>query len=533
MTPIPPNSVVAAAAGGVGQHSKSCFESIQPTHPTPDEHRSRSPYWLALLPQRSGRVPGAVASIGSGLGDRCRSSAATPATSAQLTVLSSIVTPLVHDGGVIDAAVLDAEPVAADAGATERSLDDRLADACGQLNASYAELADVLSEAIAADACQGWGIRTKEQWIMWRTGLSRAHVDQLVALVEARHTHSRVSAAFSAGQLSIDQARLAIRARPDHDETIADWAKVMTLPQLRLAVRASVAAAPPAPPGPDGEGVKDDDPSSPAPTSSPAHRPDALHEFVSLRPEEDGTWRLAGRLDADHGAVVEAALGEARERLFGEGNTDVTSAEALVDIAQRSLDSASVGRRERFRLNVFVDPENSPVATWTNGAAVPDVLARLLTCDGVISPIFVSDGRPVSVGRSQRIVPERTRRVVLHRDKQQCRNPLCGATRNLDVHHVVHWVTGHGRTDPDNLIVLCRRCHRDHHLGRLDITGSGDEPDGIVFRDEHGRRLDPATHARRPTGPPPTPDDPYRHPLGERLRRGDILYNPIHPPDRN
>ena len=141
-----------------------------------------------------------------------------------------------------------------------------------------------------------------------------------------------------------------------------------------------------------------------------------------------------------------------------------------------------------------------------------------MTCDGTISPVFVADARPVSVGRSQRIVPERTRRVVLHRDKK-CRNPLCAATRGLEVHHVVHWLDW-GETETDNLIALCRRCHRDHHLGRLDISGNADLPDGITFRDEHGRIIDPATHAMQPTGPPPEPRQPYRHPSASACNAG-------------
>jgi hypothetical protein len=71
-----------------------------------------------------------------------------------------------------------------------------------------------------------------------------------------------------------------------------------------------------------------------------------------------------------------------------------------------------------------------------------------------------------------------------------------------------------------------RRCHRDHHLGRLDISGNADRPDGITFRDEQGWVIDTATHAHKPPGPPPHPVRPYRHPLGERLQRWAIVYNP-------
>ncbi len=84
-------------------------------------------------------------------------------------------------------------------------------------------------------------------------------------------------------------------------------------------------------------------------------------------------------------------------------------------------------------------------------------------------------------------------------------------------------------TDTDNLIALCRRCHRDHHLGHLDISGNADLADGITFRDEAGRVIDTATHAAKPPGPPPQPQQPYRHPLGERLQRWAIQFNPPRP----
>ena len=189
----------------------------------------------------------------------------------------------------------------------------------------------------------------------------------------------------------------------------------------------------------------------------------------------------------------------------------------------RSFVAAPAERRERFRINLFMDPAQSATATWINGIAVPDSIARLCLCDGTISPVFFDEARPVSVGRSQRIVPERTRRIVVHRDKQ-CRNPLCGARRGLEVHHIIHWSDG-GTTDTWNLVTLCRRCHRDHHLGHFDLSGNADDPDGVVFRDVHGRVTDTATHAAKPPGPPPTPLRPYRHPLGERLQRWAIQFN--------
>ena len=124
------------------------------------------------------------------------------------------------------------------------------------------------------------------------------------------------------------------------------------------------------------------DPPEPAP-------PPSVREYVSLQQDVDGSWRLHGCLDADHGALVDAALSEARDRLFRDGDHDVTWVDALVDVAERSFDAAPVERRERFRINLFLDPRHTAAVTWSNGIAAPQAIARLYTCDGTISPVFV------------------------------------------------------------------------------------------------------------------------------------------------
>jgi hypothetical protein len=126
--------------------------------------------------------------------------------------------------------------------------------------------------------------------------------------------------------------------------------------------------------------------------------------------------------------------------------------------------------------------------------------------------------------------------LIEHRDGG-CRVPGCPATRQLHIHHVVHWEDG-GGTDTDNLIALCRRHHRIHHTGGLGIAGNADQPDGpdghtgIAFTDPDGRRLPPAGRPRPPDKPPGPaaedlgiPTDPYQHPWGERLQSGAMQFN--------
>ena len=223
-------------------------------------------------------------------------------------------------------------------------------------------------------------------------------------------------------------------------------------------------------------------------------------------------------------------MSEARDALFHAGQCKVTWAQALVEMARRSLDgAASDERRERFRANWFIDPTDPVPARWGDGLAVPDWLRDLLGCDGTVAPVFTDAALPVSVGRTQPTIPERTRRLVLARDRK-CRVPWCSQTRWLQVHHLVHRDDGGGH-DSDNLVGICPADHRLHHLGQLGIAGNADDPDGLTFSDGSGRVIDPASRPTPPSGPPPDPIKPYEHPTGERLQHWAVVY-PDPPPDK-
>ena len=238
--------------------------------------------------------------------------------------------------------------------------------------------------------------------------------------------------------------------------------------------------------------------------------------------DDDGRYHLRGELDADHGRVVDAALHQARDTLFHAGQADVGWVEALVEIANRSLDGEPAPRRERFRANWFIDPADPVPARWADGLAVPGWLVDMLSCDGTVAPVFTDGAHPVSVGVTQATIPDRTRRLVISRDGK-CRVPWCPQRHWLQVHHITHREHGGGHDTP-NLAALCPACHRAHHHGQLGITGNADLPDGLTFTDSHGRVLDPAAHPTKPTGPPPPPHRPYQHPLGERLDRWAVIF---------
>ena len=74
-----------------------------------------------------------------------------------------------------------------------------------------------------------------------------------------------------------------------------------------------------------------------------------------------------------------------------------------------------------------------------------------------------------------RNIPEPVQKAVYERDMHTCR--MCGwnrdkwrreAPRILELHHVEEHAAG-GHNTPENLVVLCSRCHDEIHAGRLEL----------------------------------------------------------------
>ena len=64
-------------------------------------------------------------------------------------------------------------------------------------------------------------------------------------------------------------------------------------------------------------------------------------------------------------------------------------------------------------------------------------------------------------------IPERTRETVFSRDQYKCR--ICGKDTSLDIHHIIKRING-GSHDIDNLITLCKSCHRAIEIGDLEFA---------------------------------------------------------------
>jgi hypothetical protein len=119
-------------------------------------------------------------------------------------------------------------------------------------------------------------------------------------------------------------------------------------------------------------------------------------------------------------------------------------------------------------------------------AIQPDTLRRLL-CDGRVQTVLEDRaGDVIGLGRMAREPSAWMMRQLRYRD-QECVFPGCAARRFTHAHHVRWWRNG-GRTDLDNLVLICSFHHRLVHEHGWSLQRGEDgsvrwfRPGGVLYR---------------------------------------------------
>ena len=352
------------------------------------------------------------------------------------------------------------------------------------------DLAGQLRLLVRFDALEGWradGAASCAAWMDARLGIEAWEARERLRAGRALGALPTIASLFEAGRLSWAKVRLLTRVATTDDEgALARAALAAPVADVRAIC----------------EGFRHGGTPSPADENAGAfraHRERALrwHRLgehavrvvLELPSAEAAEWLKA--LERCEDALHERArrtdpgeIGRALAALYGGAGAGPgpaldpdapdparRRADAALLMARESLRAAgpAVATADRYRVLVNVDVgasgEAPPARAVASGfGPLAPAVARRLACDAGLGACTVdADAEVLDVGRRTRAWPAAMRRAALARDRR-CQVPGCGATRFLDVHHLVHWIDG-GPTSLENAACVCRRCHVLLHEG--------------------------------------------------------------------
>ena len=414
-------------------------------------------------------------------------------------------------------------------------LEREITAVAAQIHAATCRWLLLVGEYDARDGWARWGCRSCAHWVSWRCAIAPGAAREHVRVARRLRALPVIAGAFGAGELSYSKVRALTRIENvERERELLDLARHATAAQLERLLRAyrGVVAA------------------------ERAAAADGRARWLVLEHEDDGSVRVRGRLPAEEGALLIAALDAAQDQLTKHadpadshvpaatpgshrsgsdvpagtphdadragsdvpagtpldaprsGSPRVSPSQARADALLALADGYLAGARnartagDRYQVLVHVDQAALAGADQTarcelaDGAPLAAETARRLACDASIVPLLERDGRPLSVGRKTRSIPPALRRALSTRDRG-CRFPGCGSRRFIDAHHIQHWAHG-GATDLHNLVQLCSTHHRLVHEGGFRVER--DAGLGLVFRRPDGRRIPdcPANPPGRP-----------------------------------
>lgn len=327
---------------------------------------------------------------------------------------------------------------------------------------------------------------TTSKWLARRAALPVGAARQRLAVAHRLAALPSVDAALTQGRIGYDHARVLTDVINDRNvdditpvlDDLIDAAAGTVFGRWRADVSALAALL-----DPDGSHDPADDVAANTLTMSPSDR------FVL------GRFELAG----ERALTVHDTLHAVADELFHQFHQDRAQfpelqvparstllALALEEVCRRALAvdrSCTTAPRVEATLTVHTglsgcqcdrhhtpggpqDPSLRAVA-WIHdrlGSPLPAATVPSFLCDAAFYAVVVDSlGVATDLGRSARTVSPAQRRALVVRDGG-CVFPGCDCPATwTDAHHVREWTRHAGRSDLDNLVLLCRRHHRVAH----------------------------------------------------------------------
>jgi Domain of unknown function (DUF222)/HNH endonuclease len=370
---------------------------------------------------------------------------------------------------------------------TDRTI-EQLDGAHAEVSSAHRRFLRTLAEADRAEIWLDRGARDMAHFVSMRYGVSWWRAERWISAAHALEQLPSIADALAAGEISLDKTIELTRIATPHTESrLLRWARGASVAAIRR--RADAEATP------------------------------RLDQAVEAERARSLSWWwgsgglrlwLQGSLPAADGAQVIGAIERiARDLPIVPGEEpdqhgDARRADALVALCTTAAGSRVESERPAVVLHAQASAFGSEPAyaeLELGGVAHPET-ARRLACSARIQAVLEDAARnPVTLGRTAREPSEAMMRALRYRDSG-CRFPGCGNQRFTHAHHLVWWGDG-GRTDLDNLILLCTFHHKLVHELGWTVRRSADG--ALDWRDRGGRPYR--------SGPAPPDDGAGRRPL--------------------
>jgi hypothetical protein len=333
------------------------------------------------------------------------------------------------------------------------------------------ELFRLVGEGDRRELWRGSGARDMAHWLSIRQGISQWKARRWIAGAHALEALPDLDRSFSSGELGVDKVvELTRFATYESEAGLITWAKFVSCAAIRRKADLATRAI---------EDVREADST----------------RFLRWWYLDDATkFGLEAELPAAQGAIIARALQRVADSMPvmpGEDDlafADARRADGLVALCSgRLADDADADRATvvvHARLEDLARDDGG--AEIEGGGAIHAETARRMLCDARIQVMLEDgDGEPMRLGRVARDPSAAMLRQLRYRDGE-CRFPACGARRFTQAHHIIWWGDG-GRTDLENLVLICSFHHRLVHEHGWRITRKRDEvrwflPDGRRYR---------------------------------------------------
>ena len=401
---------------------------------------------------------------------------------------------------------------------SDEVLEGRVLGYAAQITALTADFLDLVAELDERESWRGPGIHSLAHWLSWKAGIALRTAHEQVRVAKAIRGLPLIRNAFGEGRLSYSKVRALTRvATPEREAELVNLALSCTASQLDRAVRAMVQID-------RDRGVEGSGPPVESTGRWKWNADGSLSVSLRLSPL-DGARFLAGAVRAEYERTrtcddpdlpAVQSVPRNTEPESGGGDSVVPSrrrdlwrqvpsnvAPAVVVMAGMVHDGIAMPELAPGAEILIHADERVESAHLDDGPGLSEVEVAEARCGASTREVASRrvPGQPgklalLGLGRKSRTPNKALIRALFLRDRC-CQMPGCGRTRHLHAHHVRFWSAG-GRTDPDNLILLCGSCHRSLHRGEFSITAHGEQR--FTFRSPDGVEIVAAPPTSKPVG---------------------------------